>query len=317
VEQQQMSKAKRVTIPLMDPESIKANQNGWLTDAQRKQATPPRLVGILLFFLYLLPAFLLLFVLLPLHWKQVLPGPSLSDWVDSLGVYIALLGGAGLGAYGLYVLRWYIRARRELAEPAIASSESQVVYNPSIARYQARVPKRKLFGIDGSDEVLLPPGVYRLYYLPIGRRVLSGEWLRPNEPGGPQTEILRALMHANDFTAEDLALNKQGLLSPGQQARLFGKEQTRAQGAPSVHLEMLESHMERSASDNDGRTSYYYIWTRPSLGMEVSERGYYALIPGLRYRVYYVTAPRRLASIEPLLEGSRYFGFSAVQAQPH
>jgi hypothetical protein len=309
-----MAKAKslKINVPLMDSQAIEANQNGWLTDAQRKPATLSRVGCIIASMLYVSPALLIFFVLLPLHWKQVIPGPALSNWADSLGVYCLLLCGVICGVFGLRLISWLIRTQRELAEPAIATVEGQVIYNQRTARYQASIPRLKLFNIEGSTEVLLPPGVYRFYYLPIARRLLSGEWLRPNEPGGPSTEILRALMHTNGFTAEDLALNQRGQLSPGQQEKLFDKKKNRVGGSPQFHLHLQTGLAERTKGDLDDSDYWQYIW--PHLRIGVPERAYYALIPGLPYRVYYVTSPLRLLSIELLLESSQFFGSTAAEA---
>jgi hypothetical protein len=84
-------------------------------------------------------------------------------------------------------------------------------------------------------------------------------------------------------------------------------------GSPRFHLHLQAGLAERNKGDVDGSAYWQYIW--PHLRIDVPERAYYALIPGLHYRVYYVTSPLRLLSIEPLLESSQFFGSSAAEAQ--
>ncbi len=312
---------KRIFIPLMDPAAIEANQNGWITAEQRKQATPKLLEGISVLDFGLF-CYFLVFFLFPLllaflgHAQGLTLGnlPTLNGAIDNvlfcgISLVVVFFGGRLVSS-----ICWQIRERHELAEPTITTIEGKVVYNPSKARYQATVPGLKLRGIDGTNEVPLPPGVYRLHYLPVAHRVLSGEWLCPNEPGGPYTEILRALMQAHDFTAEDLALNQQGLLSPRQQEKLFGNEPDRAHGAHEVPLATLEARVVRAGNSDDG-DSCRYIWcTMRPLVIDVPQRAHYSLIPGLRYRVYYLAAPLKLLSLEPTSAGSRFFGSSVRPA---
>jgi hypothetical protein len=321
-----MAKRKQIVIPLMDPAVIEANQDGRITDEQRKRATPSKADALALVALGLF--FLGVFFLIVLRHMSELAPDHLSTWpgaVSTVVDYLVLLGVAGAVGYFVYGLRWYILARRELAEPTICTIEGLVVYNRSKARYQANVPRLTLYGLTDTKEVLLPPGFYRFSYLPFyfvprTRQILSAEWLSPNEPGGPYTEMLRALMQTNDFTAEDLALNQQGLLSPGQRDRLFDTKNHPAQGAQQARLEMLASLMGRNKVDIDDRTYFQYVVLNTRLAIKrrftVTERAYYALIPGMRYRVYYLSSFGKLASIEPLLEGRPFFGSSAARAQP-
>jgi hypothetical protein len=296
-----MAKTAPITV-LMDPATISANRDGVMTSEQRKHATPTRADVVVVIVLSILFPGLMTFAVV--HHRKTLALYHLLHWpdvLDTLIYYLLALVGIASILLSLRSLYWYIRLRRELAEPIIEQVEGQVVYsrfNAQHACYQARTPAFRLWSTDGMKEVLLPPGVYHFFYLPFSRRVLSAEWVRAHEPGGPYMEMVQALMQAHHFTADDLEYNRQGKLSPAQEAR-WPKDQrpARSRGAPLV---MKEGVIGREMSSLDGETEYTYDIPKVPFGLKVSKQAYYALVPGVRYRVSYLVSPRVLLSIEPL-----------------
>jgi hypothetical protein len=66
---------------------------------------------------------------------------------------------------------------------------------------------------------LKPGATYRVYYLEESGFVLSAEELFPASPAQASSALLQILMEANQFSQEDLALNRNGELSPSQRAK--------------------------------------------------------------------------------------------------
>jgi hypothetical protein len=289
---------------LMDPATIRANQSGEITAEQRKRATPSRMAAAFVI-ICCFPFFCIVAVGVLIQWQKgtlsnLLAWPRTLDTLFDFLLYLAL---AGPIIFLLFYFHWRGRVLRELAAGSIAQIEGQVVYTPvnaSYECYQARTPGLALRGTDGKQEVLLPPGVYRFFYLPFSRRILSGEWVGPNEPGGPYAEMLRALMKTNAFTEDDLALNQQGLLSPTQQARWNKYSYDPKYGPREAKVQMQEAFVDRDMDELDGATYYSYVIPKIRFTPSVSAPAYHALIPGVRYRVHFVLLPWMLLSIEPL-----------------
>lgn len=189
-------------------------------------------------------------------------------------------------------------------------------------------------------------------------------------PGAASAGLLPALAQTNDFTMEDVQVNRQGWMSPRQRERA-----KRAQGStigclvfalitvgvPIVgggggllvgiggpgalngflvlalvivglglsalltfmasrrprkqlgdgRVAFLDGFVERKRKEftnGDGvtSTSYSYVVYQPQpnavnqQGFSANGAAFHALLPGLRYRVYYVPASNKLVSIEPL-----------------
>jgi hypothetical protein len=140
---------------------------------------------------------------------------------------------------------WRRRVRREAERGLVAQADGEV--RATRSGYVARIDGRRLASVMGERAVLLAPGAYRFYFLPASRALVSAEprpglgVLAPGPgatgPGlamsGPvstpfapnvpsQAALLAALAQALRFSAEDLALNRQGRISEAQRRRLIG-----------------------------------------------------------------------------------------------
>ena len=154
-----------------------------------------------------------------------------------------------------------LHLRRELAEGQIAQQEGRVSFTNH--DYRTQTVGRPLLNIDGGKEVSLPPGTYRFAYLPRSRRILSGEQQWTADPGGPYAGLLLALAQSNDFSLEDLAMNRQSQLSNQQRARLSARKKAAADHQEDLRegcTEMLEGFVQRKkVSSEDGSDRSYLL----------------------------------------------------------
>jgi hypothetical protein len=296
VERQECIMPKEPSIHLLlDPASVKANQQGHITDAQRAQHEelgPGCVIPVCLFGMAFLGLSIFSFGALAklILGALILLTPALIP---------LLVGGLFFG-----FVTGRIRDRQlshELDTGEIAEMEGEVIMHDN--GYRAQISGRPLSTISGSKTVQLPPGTYRFYYLPRARRILSAEHLNLDERGGPYASLLQALAQANGFTREDLTQNRLGLLSDGQQARVTGKRQDRERDLQGGRVEMVEGTVLRlDWSDTNNDTQAYEITgdNLTTLRFVVEGSVYDALIPGIRYRVYYLPHTKQLASMEPL-----------------
>jgi len=89
-------------------------------------------------------------------------------------------------------------------------------------RYKFVSDSRKLQSLRSRGRALPPPGEYRFYCFPHSGLVIMAEELGFVSASQPKNLLLDALASANHFSMDDLATNRNGSLSFGQEVRLFG-----------------------------------------------------------------------------------------------
>jgi hypothetical protein len=288
---------------LLDPETVKTNQAGRITDSQRALHRPLSRWETIVIGLFV-TAFFGAFIFATVLTLGSLPRPyvTLGDVLLALlGPAILLLFAGGLAFAFFYVLAYDRRLKRELVDGPVARVETRVVFSDGF--YRVQLAGKTLQTIDGSKALPLPPGTYRISYLPLNKCILSAERLNADGPGGLYAGVLDALALTNGFTLEDLKLNQQGLLSDRQRAQLNSSKPDHAQDLHEGRVATVECVVERhSTSEPNYEWCTYEIVQANGLrlGFTVSDAAYQALIPEIRYRLYYLPHTKRFASIEPL-----------------
>jgi hypothetical protein len=328
---------------LNDPTTIDANRYGQLTPYQRQRLKPPSLVGPLVglagAIVLLIPlGWLLLFVV-----GNVFPSEGNSPFAvpTLLGATLTFLVlEMPLLLVSLFSLQGRLNLRRDLAEGSIAQADGEVLFSNS-AGYHARVFGQTLAALDGDRTLSLAPGLYRFYYLPRSRRILSAERQMLFEPGGPKAGLREALSRANNFRMDELDTNRQGGLSARQRFRvmrglafllvilvalvvgaawqfplllryspwgfliggliLFGLLVATYQRWLDLlegRAAMLEGFVQATEHSSEDSNTYYYELDKERF--TVTSAAYRALIPGERYRLYYLPHSKKLLSIEPV-----------------
>jgi hypothetical protein len=236
-------------------------------------------------------------------------------------------------------LRIKLRLRRDLATGFIDQEDGQVIFTMKSGYIPRTSRGSELYNVDGAAKVDLASGPYHFYFLPRSRRVLSAERQETFAPGGLQAGLLAALEEANGFSQAELERNRQGRTSARQQAATFYRVfilavilaavaiasaiyvlrsefpalfvlvpiilivmflmYRRVQDLAAGRVETIEGEVERTM-DNSGDGGPVYHYTIGTFRFSVSLPAYNALVPGLRYRIYYLPKTKRLVSIEPL-----------------
>jgi hypothetical protein len=318
-----------------DRASIDANRSGHFTSWQHQHLKE----GSELWFWVLSAMFAALFsfLLVAPVVAGVLDSPSYFRWEGLSGVLLVLaLPVLLVLTRGLLS---FLCLRRDLAQGAIMQADGQVTF---LARHGsvAQAAGEPLSGIDDGKAVGLVPGMYRFWYLPRSRRVLSAEQQTLFEPGASRADLQAALARANGFRLEDLERNRLGWISTRQRTVLVRQMlgllvSTVAvvsgavwqlplliQSSPWGYLLLaavlaglifparrrwlevregrvaaLEGEVQPEEVDWDG-VSYAYVLDQQRF--RVDSVAYRVLIPGRRYRLYYLPRGKQLVSIEPL-----------------
>jgi hypothetical protein len=233
----------------------------------------------------------------------------------------------------------FLRLRRDLAKGAIMQAGGQVIFLARHG-YVAQAAGEQLSSFDDSETVGLVPGMYRFSYLPRSRRVLSAERQALFEPGDPRADLQAALAQANGFRLQDLERNRLGWMSSRQRtvrvrqvvcllvstmavvigavwqiplliqsspwgylllagvlAGLIFPARRRWLEVREGRVAVLEGEVQPEEVDWDG-VSYSYVLDQQRF--RVDSVAYSVLIPGRRYRLYYLPRGKQLVSIEPL-----------------
>lgn len=88
------------------------------------------------------------------------------------------------------------------------------------------------------------------------------------------------------------------LILAGVLALLLVSTHSRWQDLLAGRVAMLEGFVQRVEESSDDSSSYYYVVDKQKFS--VSSAAYMALVPGERYRLYYLPHTNKLISIEPL-----------------
>lgn len=110
-------------------------------------------------------------------------------------------------------------SRADIENGQVESVVGKVIWTGR--RYRMVSDSRKLKSLQ-YGRTLPPPGDYRFYCLPESGLVLIAEELGLMSASQPKDLLLDALASANHFSMDDLQSNREGLLSGGQEIRLFG-----------------------------------------------------------------------------------------------
>jgi hypothetical protein len=325
-------------LQLTQPDNLKANVRGQITEAQRGAA---RQVGTLFIFLVLFAVaaagggwFAFMGVLL------LLEGLPAGYFLCGLALWL----GGSLAAVCVFRLVGVVRAWQDLSEGRVEHAEGEVRWRGH--RYAAEYPGRPVW--TNNTVTGLAPGACRFYYLPRSGFLLSAQPL----PGLTVAEgqgLADVLARVHRFGPEDLARNRNGQLSARQKARLarsalgfglFGAGALAFMGFGSwgmaldddpgkwigigvllligvilgglmagLSLQLLRDAAQGSVKQAQGvvrrsmrssgkSTSYYYHVEQKQFS--VSAAAYAALPLDQAFRVYYTPRSRRIVGMEPL-----------------
>lgn len=128
--------------------------------------------------------------------------------------------------------------------------------------------------------------------------------------GGGGVGVLASLGALNGFSALVLVFVALALIALGSRYFITNARKQRNQ-LRDARVAFIDGFVERERheyTDSDGftHTSFSYVAYQPQQyavnqqRFSVSGSAFHALVPGLRYRVYYVPTSNKLASIEPL-----------------
>jgi hypothetical protein len=199
------------------PENLAANRSGVLTEGQQvalqrhieNAKTTITILGIMLVCAALVLCFL--------FWKI-----DASDGVVSLkfqflnaGVIIVVLG----VFMAWFAGDWFVFfAGDDLENRAVKTDIGRIEWDGR--RYQMRTDTRLLRSLR-SGVSSPPPGHYSFYYLPRTGLVVLAEEMFTAETAEPRSALLQALANSNNFTDEDLAHNRNEMLSKRQENQLI------------------------------------------------------------------------------------------------
>ncbi len=303
---------------LTDPDWITANQQGRLAPGQQSLLRKHRNNSCFLnlAFLFLAPSFLgvcffccwgsaALFV--P---KQNQGGPPSLFFLLALALLVpTVLLGMLVSAL---IKAQKARFQRYVDSVVIERAQGEIVWNDQQASYQAHTPN---FALQAPGDGLLPaPGPYHFYYVageyllvsaqPIHTftqaLALPGTLAATGLPGDEQARLALqfALCNALDFSPADLDENRLGRLSqrPRQRVSLGAH----AAALWNSQLQTIEEHLVVRQEGGDEDVVFYC-----DVGQEhflIPEQAFRALVPanGTRCRVYYLTPPNTLVSVEVL-----------------
>lgn len=198
---------------LTDSSAILANKRGELTPTQRDLL---HLTSGLTFWYALGSAVVIVGIVAFALAKQAASLPSNATHVLAYYYYWIVLGiaiGLPLAYLGWQVVR-SSRVTRELASGAIPSEEGRIEWTGW--RYRVVASTSGLRSIYGPLNAM--PGRYRCYLLPGSRYLLSADPLEtPHEYQDALTDVLGRV---HGFSRDDLAVNREGRITPAQKARL-------------------------------------------------------------------------------------------------
>ena len=204
------------TTNIQDPVDFQANQRGEITPAQNTRLNfsvgfQSGCVG-LAFAVFFVPFFFIL-------------GLTLSNafpvWVGLL-VMIGVIGVLALaGGSSLWKIwgRWSA-LKRDRENRAIRQGQGQLAYERGKYVLQA---SGRIFDLPNSRNACsLKPGVtYRFYFLEECGFVLSAEELFPASPSQARNSLLEILASANNFSVEELELNRNGEIGSAQRMKVL------------------------------------------------------------------------------------------------
>ncbi len=196
---------------LTDSSAILANKRGELTPTQRDLL---HLTSGLTFWYALGSAVVIVGIVAFALAKQAASFPPNAP---SVPAYFWIVLGVAIGLPLAY-LGWQVvrssRVTRELASGAIPSEEGRIEWTGW--RYRVVASTSGLRSIYGPLNAM--PGRYRCYLLPGSRYLLSAAPLEtPHEYHDALTDVLGRV---HGFSRDDVAVNREGRISPAQKARL-------------------------------------------------------------------------------------------------
>jgi hypothetical protein len=272
---------------LTEPAEIKANRQGAISDAQRKliiTATDFKAWAIAA------AALAVLSVISIFCLSEMGSGNAGSI----LGI---VLGGCLLFCLWRGLRMWTLR--RKLLSSQIISPPGEVVYLENLLDPHQYIVKNNAgerinpVGLGGVGVSGVRPGPYNVYYLPIQR------WLLSLEPTASEAEynsiLVQVLAKANHFSVEDLARYKQpGILEQEGIQTLEGQ----VMAGMFTDEGVGEGDLLEVVLDGASLTFSKYYYEIEGKKLKIYRPGYGALIPGLKYRVYY--KGDKLKAIEPV-----------------
>jgi hypothetical protein len=131
---------------------------------------------------------------------------------------VSALGGMTIGFMGLNLLRQAAHLQQDLHSPIIQSATGQLILTEQ--GYVADISDRRL-PLPFNRGRLLPGVTYQFYYLPESGAVLSAEVLQAPDEATARKLLTDLLAQANQFDADALTANRQGILAKEQAPRLY------------------------------------------------------------------------------------------------
>jgi|GEM_PF-1472590 len=199
------------------PENLAANRHGIVSDRQQDALKSTienvKTTTAILIFMLLCAGIAMGF----LFWKidSVDGVTSVPFQFLNAGVLIVILGAFA----GWFAGDWFVFfAGDDLDNRVVESATGRIEWNGR--RYQMRTETRLLRSLR-SGVTLPPPGDYRFYYLPHTGLVVLAEEMPLANADEPGSVLFRALANSNNFSLDDLDLNRNGLLSKHQENRLL------------------------------------------------------------------------------------------------
>ncbi|MBI5568165.1 MAG: hypothetical protein HY870_24940 [Chloroflexi bacterium] len=145
-------------------------------------------------------------------------GELTPDQQTRLANPVTALGGMNIGFMGFNLLRQAAHLQQDLHSPCIQSAAGQLALEER--GYVADISDRRL-SLPPNRGRLLPGVTYQFYYLPESGAVLSAEELQIPDEATAREHLANLLAQANQFDANALTANRQGLLAKEQAPRLY------------------------------------------------------------------------------------------------
>lgn len=204
-------------IHLLDPEGIAANRAGRLSEAQKQRLNTAVEwnQGCAAVLVLPMAAALGMFVLFNLA----------EGLQDRLVLVLMLVFGSlalvllSVSAAGVWnVVSAFQRVNRDRRNLAIRQAQGKVSFDRNGYFLEADGRRLKLPAPEQTGG-LLPGAVYRVFYLEESGLVLSAEEVFPPSPAQVRAALNEILAQANGFSAEDLAANRNGEVTPSQRIK--------------------------------------------------------------------------------------------------
>ncbi|MCX7756197.1 MAG: hypothetical protein N2117_13280 [Anaerolineales bacterium] len=205
---------------LLDPSDVEANRAGRISEAQLKRlnATISWNQGCTAFIFLPIAGLLCFYALFWLtgatqHFFNLVQAGVFA------GVALFLLVIAAKGIWNIF--SELQKVNRDRQNNAIRQTQGRLAFDQNGYFFDADGRRLKL-PAPAETGGLLPGGLYRVFYLEESGIVLSAEEAFPPSPAQVRTALNEILAHANRFTLDDLAANREGELTPGQRMKPLG-----------------------------------------------------------------------------------------------